>query len=35
MSVTVIIELPAQSDKPEELKDAITAMLADTLTYDG
>jgi quinol monooxygenase YgiN len=35
MSVTAIIELPAQRDKLEELKDTITAMLPDTLTYDG
>ena len=35
MSVTVIIELPAQPDKVQELKDSIAAMLPDTLTYDG
>jgi quinol monooxygenase YgiN len=35
MSVTVIIELPAQRDKLEELKDTITAMVPETLTYDG
>jgi quinol monooxygenase YgiN len=35
MSVTVIIELPAQRDKLEALNDALTAMLPDTMTYDG
>ena len=35
MSVTVILELQAQRDKLEELKDGITAMVPDTLAYDG